>query len=310
MASPLHESRDEAPTSSRLTLTDLARKVAEKGAAGVLEAGSRRTRRRLSRAIAAAVGTLPVDVLVAVMDETAPVVRLDYERAEILLSVGSQVDLFRATSCRKEPETIRWIEKYVTAGDVFYDVGANVGAYALVAAAQAPGRVTCHAFEPSFATYHQLCKNVLLNRVHDVVFPHLIALSDRNGTSVLNYHSVVAGTALHTVGATVDFKGNEFEPAYRQRMLTFALDELVFGWGFDMPNHLKLDVDGTELDVLLGARRVLADDRLRSLLVEVSHHRGRTDAIRDILAQSGLELESEALPAPGVSNYLFVRGRR
>ena len=38
------------------------------------------------------------------------------------------------SACRKEPDTVRWIEEYLSEGDVFYDIGANVGAYSLVAA--------------------------------------------------------------------------------------------------------------------------------------------------------------------------------
>jgi FkbM family methyltransferase len=294
-----------------MSLAEMGRKVAQKGASGTLEAGSRRLRSSLktsiARGVTAALRLLPEDVRLAVKTSTIPVTRLDYEGADIVLAVDSAVDFMRAAACRKEPGTVRWIESSVRAGDVFYDIGANVGAYSMVAASQAPPHVVVHAFEPSFSTYHQLCNNVILNGLERSVFPHLIAIGAAKGVSTLNYQSLVAGTSLHTVGAKIDFRGKEFEPVYEQRVLVFGLDDLVFDWGFDMPNHVKIDVDGTELDVLRGARRVLADDRLRTVLIEICHDRGETRAIKDLLAASGLTLASEDVLQPTVTNCVFVR---
>src|SRR5688572_14716010 len=60
--------------------------------------------------------------------------RLDYDRADIYLRVTSKVEGFRIHACAKEPFTIEWIHGQLRAGDVLYDIGANVGAYSLVAA--------------------------------------------------------------------------------------------------------------------------------------------------------------------------------
>jgi hypothetical protein len=81
----------------------------------------------------------------------------------------------------------------------------------------------------------------------------------------------------------------------------------VFNWGFDMPTHIKIDVDGTELDVLRGARRVLADERLRTLLIEICHDRGDTRAITEILSAGGLTLAWEDVLQPTVSNCVYMR---
>jgi len=213
----------------------------------------------------------------------------------------------RATACRKEPGTVEWIERNVRPGDVFYDVGANIGAYAMIATAQAPGKVVSHAFEPSFSTYSQLCRNVVLNGLQNQVFPHAIALAEKTGTTVFNYKSLAAGTSLHTAGDNVDYRGKSFEPIYSQRILVFSIDDLVADWDFDTPNHLKIDVDGIELKVLLGARKVLADRRLRSVLVEVCHDRGEGDTVRDLMVGNGFELETVTPLAEAVSNWVFTR---
>jgi FkbM family methyltransferase len=264
-------------------------------------------RYRLSQIIAAALRPLQSSVLATVKDSISAVTRLDYEPADIRIHADSHMDFLRAMACRKEPNTVRWIENTVRAGDVFYDIGANIGAYAMIAAKQAPGQVISHAFEPSFSTYHQLCKNVILNDCQDEVFPHLIPVGQKSGASVFNYQSLASGASLHAVGPTMDWQGKAFQPVYQQRVLVFSLDDLVGHWGFEMPTHIKIDVDGVELDVLRGAHTVLSDHRLRTLLVEVCYDRGDSDAIRSLMSQHGFALTSEAALTPVASNWVFSR---
>jgi len=264
---------------------------------------------RASRLVVDVLHTImPATMLATVKSMITATIPLDYERAQIRIYADSPIDFVRAKPRRKEPGTVRWIERSVGPGDVFYDVGANVGAYAMIAAAQADGAVISHAFEPSFSTYGQLCKNVILNGYAKNVFPHLIVLGEQTAMSVFNYQSLSAGSSLHTAGATVDYRGSTFAPVYQQRVLAFSLDDLVFTWGLEMPTHIKVDVDGTELQVLAGARRVTSDPRLRSILVEVCHDRGDGGAILELMSAAGFWLESDSPLAQGVSNWIFERG--
>ncbi len=60
---------------------------------------------------------------------------------EIWLRATSMPELrWRARSCAKEPWTVRWIQESIRKGDVLYDIGANVGTFALLAARE-PRRV-------------------------------------------------------------------------------------------------------------------------------------------------------------------------
>jgi len=250
---------------------------------------------------------LPPRMLVHVKSAIEPTTRLDYERAVINIRADTAMDFARATPCRKEPGTVRWIEATVRPGDVFFDIGANVGCYAFIAAAQAPGKVISYAFEPSFSTYNQLCRNVLLNGYQDQIFPHMIALGDATGPSVFNYHSLAAGSSLHTAGPSIDYRGNPFSPVYRQRVLAFTIDDLVADWGFDPPTHLKIDVDGIELQVLLGARSALADSQLRTVLIELCDDRGDTEAVQELMRANHFQFDSETSIADNVSNWVFSR---
>src|SRR5436190_1913687 len=86
--------------------------------------------------------------------------RLDYDRADILLRVTSKIEGFRIHACAKEPFTIDWIHAQVGTGDVLYDIGANVGAYSLVAAKQPGGGARVFAFEASYPNIASLYANI------------------------------------------------------------------------------------------------------------------------------------------------------
>lgn len=243
----------------------------------------------------------------ALVSSLRPVTRLDLEDAVVLMTVRSQLHLDRALACYKEPETVRWIRQHLREGDVFFDVGANVGAYSLVAARLAVGEITVHSFEPSFSTYFDLCQNILLNHCQSSVYPHLMALGRFTGLSVFNYSSLDSGAAVHSLGGHFDQTGQEFEPAYSQPVVSFSIDDLVGKLRFAHPNLLKIDVDGTEGDIVSGAEATLGHPDLRSVLIEFYEPDQRHRQVIAVLESLGLDV-NERVPHPnGVANYIFIR---
>jgi FkbM family methyltransferase len=231
---------------------------------------SRYLRAGAERVLVAGVRALPARLRTAVREHAVVVRPLDYGATPVVLGVDSLLEYdVRLHSCRKEPGTVRWIEEWIGDGDVLYDVGANVGAYALIAAKARRGKVAVYAFEPSFSNYAQLCRNVALNGCDGTIVPLPVALSDRTVLGGFNHRSFVPGAALHTFGPAIDFKSRAFEPFHTQPVLSYRMDDLVAQFGLPAPNHIKLDVDGLEPGVLAGAERALGDPRLRSVLVEL-----------------------------------------
>lgn len=236
---------------------------------------------------------------------------LDYDGGSIRLVVDSESELPRLRSCFKEPETVSWIEQFVRADDVLFDIGANVGAYSLVADRASKGRCTVYAFEPSFSTFAQLSRNVALNGAGGRVVPLLVALSDVTGLVTFNYSSIQPGAALHALGASLDSSGKPFTPAFTQPVLSYRLDDFIAQFGIPAPHHIKLDVDGIELNVLRGAAGVLANPRLRSVLVEVEPARPEEAAIEALLAAHGFVVHGRYPHGPSddsTTNLLFTRG--
>ena len=211
---------------------------------------------------------------------------LDYDRRLIKLGVSSAMEYHtRLHSCKKEPETVTWIEQEFMPGDVFYDIGANVGAYSLVAAAFWGPRLRIVAIEPSAVNFARLLHNLTLNGCAEQVTALPIALAQTTGIQPFHYSNLDPGGSLHALGQPLDFQGEPFRPIASCPTLAFDLDTLVQQFHLPSPTHLKLDVDGSELTILRGAERTLRT--VRSLLVELDEHHPQSAEALDFLKGRG-----------------------
>jgi ribosomal protein L11 methylase PrmA len=75
----------------------------------------------------------------------------------------------------KEPDTLDWIDTHFKPGDTVYDIGANIGQYALYAAKRLNNDVVILAFEPEALNFAKLNRNIVLNGLIDVIVPYPIA---------------------------------------------------------------------------------------------------------------------------------------
>ena len=105
---------------------------------------------------------------------------------------------YRARSFNnKEPEMLDWLDQNLHNGDVFFDVGANVGIYSIYAALR-NSEAKVYAYEPEYSNLHQLKMNIINNHLMDNVIPYSIAFSDKTEISHLHIQDMTPGAALHT----------------------------------------------------------------------------------------------------------------
>ena len=251
--------------------------------------------------------SIPADALISVHAALQPQ-KLDYEQADIYLKVTTKSEHFRLRACAKEPFTIDWIHRHVGAGEVLYDIGANIGVYSLVAAKKPMGPARVFSFEASYGSIAALCTNIVLNGVTADVTPIPVALSDRTDMNVFSLRDIEPGAARHALGSD-PLDGSA---VFQQPVMMYRLDDLIERFALPLPNHIKLDVDGGELAVLDGASRTLASPTLRSVLIEVSS--SLSGAVTDALDRHGLRLEWRTSVRNKAGEYevwygLFGRGR-
>src|SRR4030042_1462024 len=113
----------------------------------------------LTRLFLSLIKILPVRLQLLIKSSVNVTKKLDFKKCDIFLNVESHLEYtIRSFSCAKEPEMANWFETFFREGDVFYDIGANVGPYSLVASKMFEGKIKVYAFEPGFPNFSQLSK--------------------------------------------------------------------------------------------------------------------------------------------------------
>lgn len=162
-----------------------------------------------------------------------------------------------------EPETLKFMDE-IAPGEVLWDIGANIGMFSVYAAL---GRaVDVVAFEPSGFNFGALVEAIARNGLDERIKPFCLALSDTTGIEDLLMQDTEVGHASNSIGASENQFG-EFKRAFAQSVLTFRADDLVQTFGLPAPDHIKLDVDGVEPQILAGAPGVLR--HAKRVIIEV-----------------------------------------
>ena len=198
-----------------------------------------------------------------------------------------------------EPDMVEWLKTELRTGDVLWDIGANVGAYSLLAAKLCPGARVI-AFEPFIPNFAHLWENVVLNRVTSQVHPVNIGLSDKSGPTVLGVNDPRAGSSNHQVGG-VPGKAT-------QNLLAFSGDDAVAKLGLPAPTMLKLDIDGLEVEAVRGLENTLRLPTLRAVMIEVESGKSEAPVLK-LCEAAGLRHVYNPLthPTEGVFNTRFSR---
>lgn len=231
-----------------------------------------------------------------------------YDGTEAKFYTPNEQTLWRAeTLFTKEPCTIAWIDT-MQAGDVLYDVGANVGGYSIWASRRRG--VSVYAFEPEANNYAVLCRNMRLNKVTGFAYP--FAVSKRTAFSVLYCSAEMPGGSCHTFGQPL---GPDMKPRDGIPQGAFGMTLGDIAHSLPAPTHLKIDVDGLEPEVIDGAERLLKDGTIRSLLIEVNTNLPSHLEMVERLTSYGYrydhaqvaQAKRTAGPFMGVAEYVFTK---
>jgi FkbM family methyltransferase len=198
-----------------------------------------------------------------------------------------------------EPATNAWVNSF-TGSDTFVDIGANIGLYSLMAAANGVSRV--YAIEPNPFSFSVLARNIVANGFGSVIIPLCLAMSNRSSIVTFKLGGPHAGTIKNEI------IGEEPHPdGMSITTASFSMDELFRVQGISGINHLKIDVDGLELEILRGASGLLSDKALKSVLVEDNSKNEREESeLVSFLGQFDFSL-TNAWGRDGTDNKIFIR---
>jgi FkbM family methyltransferase len=169
------------------------------------------------------------------------------------------------------PEMLVW-RRHLRPKDLFVDVGANIGSYAIWAGELGADVI---ALEPAADTFRLLAENIALNG-----YP-VRAIRAAVGA--------VGGTAMLTAGLDTV---NRLDPGAAARVAVTTIDAVA---GSRAVAGMKVDVEGSEIDVLRGSERALSQQRIR--LIQLEWNAASLDAVgtgrrpvADLLTRHGYRL--------------------
>lgn len=157
-----------------------------------------------------------------------------------------------------EPGTRQLIQRFLHPGNIFVDVGANIGMHTLAAAHALKGTGKIIAFEPFEPTANLLRKSVLINGFSKVIEIHQVAVSNMKGLQKL----FLGETSGHHSLFPLNSLKSEQNPI---EVPIVTLADMLPKQRIDL---IKIDVEGAELEVIEGGKVVIVDNPDIALIVE------------------------------------------
>ncbi|MBT9314442.1 FkbM family methyltransferase [Leptothoe spongobia TAU-MAC 1115] len=136
------------------------------------------------------------------------------------------------------------LAQHLTPGDVFYDIGANIGFFSTLAARLVGKLGQVYAFEPVSKNAARIRRNGKLNQFSQIkVFEKAVSQNSGKGNLLLAQHS--GGATLSTVGTPPDMAGSV-------QVDLISIDDWINKKKVKPPSLVKIDVEGAELQVIQG----------------------------------------------------------
>lgn len=206
----------------------------------------------------------------------------------------------------KEPDTLDWINSFKS-NETFWDIGANIGIYSLYAASKINMQVI--SFESSVNNLRVLSKNISINNFQNKIKLFQLPLLDNKNTFMtMNETYDIEGAAHNSFGKNLDDEGHEFKPLTSYKIFGTSINNILDERILELPNHIKIDVDGFEHKILAGADKYLSHSSIKSILVEVNENyfEQYTEIIR-IMNKANFIIKKKSFLDLKKFNYIFCK---
>lgn len=159
------------------------------------------------------------------------------------------------------------LERTAGRNPVFFDVGANIGEWTLAllrrSRSSKPSRISIHAFEPCDGTRQTLTEVLRSNDPDRSVTIVPVALSNASGSR--SFYVIGSGAGRNSLYP------NETTATTVENVDTATLDEYCAQNHIERIALLKIDTEGHDMNVMEGAKGLLADQRIAVVQFEYNH---------------------------------------
>jgi FkbM family methyltransferase len=217
---------------------------------------------------------------------------------------------------KHRPETLLQnedlVKEYINSlseGEVFYDLGACVGTYSLIGLSK---KLKVVAFEVDEVNFNTIKENLEFNDLTDYYFQYFnIGIADKEREIELRIGQPEIGGHHKTLNLE-SFCGHPASIIHQKYYIkktvkVDSLDNIINKFNLPLPDHIKIDIDGSEYAFLEGAHTSLIS--AKSVIIELYEYNEYFQKIINILTEkykfklvkSSIDLE------PGLKDYWFKK---
>lgn len=157
-----------------------------------------------------------------------------------------------------EFEDMAFILHVLRKGDTFADIGANIGAYTILASKNT-GAVS-YSFEPIEETFNKLKTNIAANEITELVYPMHCGMGALNGYLYFTKD-------LDTINHVIIENANSMKAEDIVEVPVVTIDEIFLD---HQPQIIKIDVEGFEWNVLNGGEKTLLSLHVKAIIIELN----------------------------------------
>ena len=194
----------------------------------------------------------------------------------------------------KEPETIEWINSFKTSTEeiIFWDIGANLGLYSIYAAIKHE-KIKIISFEPSTSNLRILSRNISINNLQDKIMINQLPLGNKPFNFLpFRERKFGEGEANNSFDSETNFEGKHLNSENSYKLLGTSINSLLEQKILEIPNYIKIDVDGLEHLILEGASNYLNHPNIKSLQIELNeNYINQFEAVKKITKDNGFKFK-------------------
>ncbi len=170
----------------------------------------------------------------------------------------------------KEPGTLEWIDNFNNDNIIFWDIGSNIGLFSIYASIKHK-KIKVYSFEPSTSNLRVLSRNISINNLQEKIIINQFPLTLKPNTyQILKETRFQEGCASNLFGEDFGFDGNKIYEKNSYKVFGNNINNLIENKILEIPDYIKIDVDGIEHLILEGADKYLNSDKIKSISVELN----------------------------------------
>ena len=245
--------------------------------------------------------------------------KLKSGKALTFFSPNFLIDLLIRDFYSKEPETIEWIDNFnKNEKIVFWDIGSNIGLYSMYAAIT-HDNIKVISFEPSTSNLRILSRNIFINKLQEKISIFQIPLGEnKNQFLKFNERKFNEGESHNSLDENIDFEGKKLNSNNSYTIFSTNIDQIIEDGLLQVPSYIKIDVDGIEHLLLKGGRKLLENQKVLEIQIEINeNYVEQMNTVKKIMSDSMFKFKEKKRndlndyykdqKFSKIYNYYFVR---